>query len=512
MCELVIEAGPSPAACYAHSVALGVWPKNRRRAGHFVCVAWEHLMPSDHAKRDDLIARVIAGTMSPAEAEVEAARLGLRAIEYRPNPNDFDPMQERFWTLPMAAAWIAYRTVDAVRENWDRYRLECVHWVYSDQRWGPGHSGFDLFHFTHANLWRLKMAEQLDEASKLVTDYSMPVPDAIDALWQALCGSCFEASGIDLTTGKREILDALRLQDLVFGEDEYRDVLRQRAPIGVGPVRYRDITVPMGGVRGLWGVRPPPMPQTRLPGLVRPDGPGVMPLYCAAQWIATEGGAIDFDPTQAGRWILAYGELLARISSDEMKVIGFRDGMREPVPGYQFAGVKVSYPFVDTPFELILSDEMYLQSYAYTDEKTWLAGLDDCLLKHRGPKWARLVVLRADVAKLWPFAQAGGELPSPDPSTYRSGGPGRPSSMYLVEAEFRRRCDRIRSRTRWRKRLASWQSGCGPSTPPLRHSSQKRSLTICWRHSARMRHPENKVSGEFWASFSGVTLRAHLPS
>lgn len=427
-------------------------------------------MPGGDSRRDQLIQQVRSGAISPEEAENEALRLGLRAIAYRPDPTDYDPMRERFWTLPMAVAWIAYRTVDAVREIWDAYRLECVHWLYSDQFKAPGLSGFDLFHFTPGNLRRLKMAEKLEEAREVDRDYSMPVVDAIDALWQALRGSCFEASGIDLASGKREIIDALRLQDLVFGEDEHRDVLRERDPIGIGPVRYRDITVPMGGVRGLWVVRPPLTPQTRLPDLVRPDGPGVMPLYCAAQWIATEGGAIDVDPADVGRWTAAYGELLARISSDEMKVIGFRDGMREPVPGYQFAGVKVSYPFADAPLELILSDEMYLQSYAYTGEKDWLEGLDDSLLKYRGPKWARLVVLRADVAKLWAFAQAGGELPDLDPLSYRSGGPGRPSSVHLVEAEFRRRCALATVEGSMAKEsvyLAAWLQSAHPNAPPL---------------------------------------------
>lgn len=427
-------------------------------------------MPGGDSRRDELIEQVRSGAMSPEEAEKEAARLGLRAIAYRPDPTDHDPMQERFWTLPMAVAWIAYRTVDAVRENWDAYRLECVHWRFSEQLRAPGRSGFDLFNFSPANLRRLKMAEKLEVAREADPDYSMPISDAINALWQALRGSCFEASGIEMASGKREIIDALLLQDLIFGEDEHRDVLRERAPIGIGPVRYRDITVPMGGVRGLWGVRPPPTPQMRLPDLVRPDGPGFMPLYCAAQWIATEGGTIDFDPTDLDRWIAAYGELLARISSDEMKVIGFRDGMREPVPGYHFAGVKVSYPFADTPLELILSDEMYLQSYAYTGEKEWLEGLDDCLLKHRGPKWARLVVLRVEVAKLWPFARAGGELPDSNPLTYRSGGPGRPSSMHLVEAEFRRRCDFGTVEVSMAKEavyLAAWLQSAHPNAPPL---------------------------------------------
>lgn len=208
-------------------------------------------MPSDHTKRDDLITQVIAGTMSRADAEAEASRMGLRAIEYRPKPDEYDPMQEQFWTLPMAVAWIAYRTVDAVRENGDVYRLECVHWLYSDHLKALGRSGFDLFNFSPTSLRRMKVAERLEEARDLDPSYTMPVSDAIDALWQGLRGSCFAASGIELRTGKRDIIDALRLQDLVFGEDEHRDVLRERAPIGIGPVRYRDITVPMGAVRGL---------------------------------------------------------------------------------------------------------------------------------------------------------------------------------------------------------------------------------------------------------------------
>lgn len=440
-------------------------------------------MPSDHAKRDELIARVIAGTMSPAEAEVEAARLGLRPIEYRPNPNDFDPMQERFWTLPMAAAWIAYRTVDAVRENWDRYRLECVHWVYSDQRRGPGLSGFDLFHFTRANLWRLKMAEQLDEASKLVTDYSMPVPDAINALWQALCGSCFEASGIDLTTGKREILDALRLQDLVFGEDEHRDVLRQRAHVGVGPVRYKDITVPMGGVRGLWGVWPPPAPQMRLPDLVRPDGPGFMPLYCAAQWIATEGGRIDFDGREVERWRPAFAELLARIASEDVKVIGFRDGRNEPLPGYRFAGVRVVHPFENMPLDLILSDEMHLRSYCYTNEASWLKGLCDTLEQHRRDKWDRLSVLKSDVAAHWPFGKDA-KPDAPVLSLDRTGAPGRPSAMHLVQSEFQRRCAAGQvesSLTQEGVVLAAWLKSVHPTLRPATPRTIENGIRAAYR-------------------------------
>lgn len=230
-----------------------------------------------------MIAQVVSGQLTPEEAEKQAALLGLKAIEYRPDPLLYDPMKEQFWTLPMAVAWIAYRTAEAVRENWPAYRLECVHWLYSDQLKSPGRSGFDLFHFAPVNLRRLQMAEKLNEPLPLNPPSPMSIAEAIDALWQALRGSCFEASGIELASGKRETIDALRLQDLRFGEIDHHDVLRVRAPIGIGAVRYRDITVPMRGVRGLWGVHPPATPRMGLPNLVRPDGPGFMPLFCAAQ-------------------------------------------------------------------------------------------------------------------------------------------------------------------------------------------------------------------------------------
>ena len=39
-----------------------------------------------------------------------------------PNIAAFDPMQEEKWTLPMAAAWFIWRSTDAVRDQWIRYR------------------------------------------------------------------------------------------------------------------------------------------------------------------------------------------------------------------------------------------------------------------------------------------------------------------------------------------------------------------------------------------------------
>lgn len=387
-------------------------------------------MASEHEHRDALIAQVISGQITREEAEAQAARLGLRAIEYRPDPLDFDPMKERFWTPAMAAAWIAYRTPNAVRENWDVYRLKCAHWIYSDARKSAACSGFDLFSFGPATLRRLHLAEILDRPNVTDARYAMPVGNAVDALWQALRESCFEASGIDVESGKRELIDALRLQDLVFGEVEHRDVLRVQVPIGIGPLRYRDITVPMGAVRGLWGIRPPDQERIKLPTLLSPISSGYIPLFSAALWIATEGGAIDFDPRDLNRWKPAYAALLAHISSDEVTVSGLQSGQRGTIPGIQFAGIAVAYPYQDTPIELIFSETLYVDSTPYVGEEEWRDRWNDVLLNRSQKQYTHLMVKSSDIVALWQFDQQ---------SDQRTGAPGRPTSRQLVELEFERR-------------------------------------------------------------------------
>lgn len=81
-----------------------------------------------HSERDELIDRVRYGRLTPAEAEAEAAHLGLERLASRPDPSQFDPMRETWWTLPMAIAWIARRSPDEVRESW----------IHTDQNVGSG--------------------------------------------------------------------------------------------------------------------------------------------------------------------------------------------------------------------------------------------------------------------------------------------------------------------------------------------------------------------------------------
>jgi hypothetical protein len=79
--------------------------------------------------RSTPIHEVYLGRMTPEEAEAEAARLGLQKLAKTPDPTVLDPMKEVSWTLIMVLAWIMWRTMDAVRDHWDAFRLECEEWV-----------------------------------------------------------------------------------------------------------------------------------------------------------------------------------------------------------------------------------------------------------------------------------------------------------------------------------------------------------------------------------------------
>ena len=72
--------------------------------------------------REMTLASVRFGDISPSMAEMWIADMELEPIPPFPNIAAFDPMQEEEWTLSMAAAWFIWRSIDAVRDQWLRYR------------------------------------------------------------------------------------------------------------------------------------------------------------------------------------------------------------------------------------------------------------------------------------------------------------------------------------------------------------------------------------------------------
>lgn len=156
-----------------------------------------------------------------------------------------------------------------------------------------------------------------------------------------------------------------------------------------------------------WGRAKPP----KLPELMKPDGAGYMPLYCAAQWIAERGGTPVINPLDEAIWREAFKDLLDRIASGDVKVVGERpDGVSEDISGAHFASCSVDYPLSDRRRlyfnDRVLGNEFCLVSYPYLDDERWRRGFDDRLENRRGVRWRRLQALKADVARCWPFGKS----------------------------------------------------------------------------------------------------------
>jgi hypothetical protein len=132
----------------------------------------------------------------------------------------------------------------------------------------------------------------------------------------------------------------------------------------------------------------------------RPDGDGVMPLFCAAHWIATEGGRRTFDPADTEIWRPAFRDLLDAIVSGRIPVLGMVEGQSEFIPAHLFAGMKVAYPFTQTPLPLIFSNELVLHSRPSLSEEN---SSDDALVYRGRYRWQRLMVEKERVRSRWPF-------------------------------------------------------------------------------------------------------------
>jgi hypothetical protein len=200
-----------------------------------------------------------------------------------------------------------------------------------------------------------------------------------------------------------------------------------------------------------------PAKPPKLPELMKPDGAGHMPLYCVAQWIATRGGTLEIKPLDEAIWREAFKDLLNRIASRDVKVVGeYRDGILKEIDSAHFASCPVDYPFSG---RRTLDNELCLVSCPYLDDEHWRGGFDDRFENWQGVRWRRLTILKADVARCWPFGRSQG-----------TGTPGRPSSMYLVEEEHRRRCQRGEAKTgigAEARELADWFRVTHPDAPSL---------------------------------------------
>ena len=205
----------------------------------------------------------------------------------------------------------------------------------------------------------------------------------------------------------------------------------------------------------------------RLPPLVIPHGDGDMPLYCAAQWIATAGGAKSIDPNDESVWAPAYKGLLDAIISGQINVTGTdENGERDIVLAHKFSSCAVQHPYHTRDFDLARGKRAWLlQSFPYEDEvewDDWEEGFSDALVNQNGKGWCQLTLLKTEVLKRWPFD---------GPDQYKSGNPGRPSPKDLIEGEFEAiaaRGELVSGIGRQSRFLADWLANTHPKATQIK--------------------------------------------
>ncbi|TPO13708.1 hypothetical protein [Mesorhizobium sp. B1-1-5] len=74
--------------------------------------------------KEQLCNAVLTGKMTPEEAERQAIELG---VELQSTPGD-DPMEEPWWSMEMAIAWIVWRQTEGVQSAWTAFRSKCRRW------------------------------------------------------------------------------------------------------------------------------------------------------------------------------------------------------------------------------------------------------------------------------------------------------------------------------------------------------------------------------------------------
>jgi hypothetical protein len=394
--------------------------------------------------QDQMAEAVQYGRMTPSEADEKLESLGLPPLAPQPNPDDFDPMIVPWWSLSMVVSWIVWRARADVREAWDEFRREGSFW--SHERWrvgfdGPINEGWLCKPKAPASLALVKLKEIYQRCEGTLPSGAVSVADAIKLLRKASGAGALHATGLSTANGSRIPIPDYEWPDLAEIEEKGRDVLRQRERHGYSRRGYDDVLFRSRDVVAIWPADRGQPRDFKLAPPMSPHAPGHMPLYCAAHWIVTEGGKHEIDPMYVTLWERAYREVLDRIASDQVTITGVRNGVREKLEGYLFASIAVAYPFAETPFDLILSDEMHLESYCYVEDEQWRKGYDDCLRDKRGVRWAQLLVPKAHIARWWPFHDGAKSQVPPR-------GAGRPSKMAPVFAEFerRRKCGELEER------------------------------------------------------------------
>jgi len=331
------------------------------------------------------------------------------------------------------------------------------------------------------------MAERRLTSAGEIPPFSVSIANAEKQLRVALQKQHLEGTGLFDETPVRKGIPPMHWLDLELIEERGQIVLCPHSELITGGSRIREVALPSIDVMNIWPCPRKASGACPLPDLMSPHEPGYMPLFCAVHWIVAEGGARAATAADEALWLAAFKALADRIASEEVKVIGFRNNITEPVDGIHFASCPISSPFSGPSAEMMFGRKPYLMSYPYLDDEHWRNGFSDSLEGPAGPLWHMLQVRKADVAAYWPFRPER-ESGSDSRPHMRSGAPGRPTSMHLVEAEFERRRSAGSLEptvTLEAERLSDWLRVAHPQVPQLKPKSIRIKIAPAFRAHQR---------------------------
>jgi hypothetical protein len=285
-------------------------------------MVWQKWEPD---ARDILIDRVRRGTLSPDEAETEAAKQGFGPIATVPDPVGFDPDEMPWWSLPMALAWIAWRNTNSVREHCAEYRENWSHWVpgswnvpTNDGTEFARIDGYELKSVRHSTAGRLLIVEAyLDSARSLPSTRQMTVSKAEKQLFAALAAGRIVAIAKDAAGNGVEIPQR-EWPYLQLFEEQERDVLKHDALDRAAA--FSEIKLGRDDLKKVWEeylVEP-----YMIEPLMRAGTAGYVPLCSAFHWIMTEAGQKVQHLEDSELWKASVERLLPLISTGEVQIIG----------------------------------------------------------------------------------------------------------------------------------------------------------------------------------------------
>jgi hypothetical protein len=453
---------------------------------------WTDFEPS---QRDILIHRARIGEITPDEAETEAARQGVGPLATKPNPVDFDPSRMPDWSLPMALAWIAWRTIDAVREHCAEYREEYLLWFpgswnvpTDDGKEFERVDGYELRSLRRSTSVRLVLVESyLRSAGNLPSTRQMTIEKAEKELFAALSAGHLVAIGKD-DAGKVVDIPQREWPYLRLFEEQEDDVLKHDA-LDARPA-FKEIKLWRSDLQRLWQeflVQP-----HMIEPMMQPGAAGYVPFCAALHWIMTHGGSINRNLDDLGLWEASVQRLLPLISTGEVKLVGrpISGGPTIPIASETFAGVLVSHPLRDD-FSVRVGHGPWIGCTPYIDQEHWNSDFNDKLyFVHFGPAdWTHLRLRKADLLREFKFEDRREELA---PVAYKTGAPGRPSSKQLVTREFdarRQRGEAAKTVTLEAIALASWLSEKHPSAPQMTAKTIENQIRAAFR--SRDLRPQN---------------------